>query len=93
MTTNEELLKAVSSVHADVLDSRKDVRELYTIIKGDGTEEKPGLAARTLMIEKRCKDQHSPGPWAKIAQGALSTVLAAVILAVLGFGMGLFKTH
>jgi hypothetical protein len=62
----------------------------------------PGLKDRVLALEgvardvgeirAACAKNHAAGPWSKIWPTVVSTVLAAAILAVIAFAMGLWKS-
>lgn len=93
MTTSEEILRAVNNLTETVEASRRDVRDLYVIIKGDGTQDNPGLNARVLLQEQKCKDMHKASPWAGVIRSIVQIVAAAAILAIAATLFGLWKSH
>lgn len=67
----------------------RDVTELRTEIFGNGGI---GLKVRVQKIEDTCASIFAP-LWKKMLFGVLQTVIAAMVLAIIAWEMGMFKTH
>ncbi len=51
-----------------------------------------GLRGEVTRIQRRCAEQHKPpGAWSKIWPTIVSTVIAAVVLGILAWAMGLWR--
>jgi hypothetical protein len=84
----DEMLGDLRELKVHHEDQVKRVTDVEKTLYGDG---QPGLKEKVQSIEEGCKTRHAPRIGGAILQGVAQIVIAGVILAVLGFAMGLWK--
>lgn len=86
----DQTLQAVTQLDADGKARERRLSAVETTVYGNG---QAGLKTEVTTLKTICQQRHAPKPLTGLMRGVAQTVLAAVILAVAAWAMGMWKAH